>query len=523
MSAFREGEVARASPLNKGGSRGGRSRRFVGFSIAACAFATAPAAAAPPEIRVGSKSFTESVILGEMAVHLSRDAGGVVSHRRGLGGTRVLWNALLVGDLDIYPEYTGTISEEILAGQSVRGEDAIRAALAERDVRMTRPFGFNNTYILGMNEHHAARLGIRTISELRDHPDLRLGFSNEFMARGDGWPSLRARYRLPHKNVRGLEHDLAYRGLEAGSIDVIDLYATDAEIPYYGLRSLADDLNHFPRYDAVLLYRSDLAARAPNVVAALTTLEGRITEEAMSRMNRRAKIDRVDESRVAADYLEAQFGIAATVDVPNRLRRLAKTTREHLALVGVSLTAAILLAVPLGVAAAKWARFGQVILAVVGVVQTVPSLALLVFMVPLLGLGERPAIAALFFYSLLPIVRNTYTGIHDIPNAMRESAQALGLSPAARLWRIELPMASRTILAGIKTASVINVGTATLGGFVGAGGYGEPIFTGIRLDNTGLILEGAVPAALLALIVQGAFDLADRFIVPKGLRLKPIA
>jgi osmoprotectant transport system permease protein len=137
-------------------------------------------------------------------------------------------------------------------------------------------------------------------------------------------------------------------------------------------------------------------------------------------------------------------------------------------------------------------------------------------------LGYPQAVVALFLYSLLPIVRNTYTGLRGISPQLQESAVALGLPPLVRLCRIELPLASRTILAGVKTAAVINVGFATLGGFIGAGGYGEPIFTGIRLNDYGVILEGAVPAAVLALLVQGLFELVDRMVVPKGLRLKAL-
>ena len=154
-----------------------------------------------------------------------------------------------------------------------------------------------------------------------------------------------------------------------------------------------------------------------------------------------------------------------------------------------------------------------------GVIQTIPSLALIVFMIPLLGIGNVPAIVALFLYSLLPIVRNTHTGLKDIPTPVRESAEALGLPRGARLRLVELPMAARSILSGIKTSAVINVGTATLGALIGAGGYGQPILTGIRLNNLELILEGAVPAALLALGVQGAFDLLELILVPKGLRM----
>ena len=183
------------------------------------------------------------------------------------------------------------------------------------------------------------------------------------------------------------------------------------------------------------------------------------------------------------------------------------------------MAAAIVVAIPLGVVAARRPRLGSGILAVAGVIQTIPSLALLVFLIPWLGLGAEPALVALFLYSLLPIIRNTATGLRDIPPSLRESAEALGLPPMARLVQIELPMASRSILAGIKTAAVINVGTATIGALIGAGGFGQPILTGIRRDDLAMILqEGAIPAALLALTVQGAFDLAERFLVPRGLR-----
>ena len=386
---------------------------------------------------------------------------------------------------------------------------------------MSMPIGFNNTYAIGMREQVAGDLGIRTISDLAAHPDLVLGFSNEFMDRGDGWPSLRDRYRLPQTDVRGLQHDLAYRGLESGAIHAMDLYSTDAEIEYYGLRVLEDDLAHFPVYNAVLLYRIDLEQRQPAVVRALLQLEGLIDDKTMAGLNARAKLDRVPEAQIAADFLAASLQVETTVEEVTVIDRLTQRTGEHVTLVLISLAAAILIAVPLGILSARLPRLGQIILGATGVVQTIPALALLVFMIPLLGLGTPPAIAALFLYSLLPIVRNTYTGLHSIPLEIRESAAALGLPSRVRLRLVELPMASRAILAGVKTSAVLTVGFATLAAFIGAGGYGQPIMTGIRLDDTSLILEGAVPAALLALIVQGLFELSERLLVPKGLRLKP--
>ncbi|HKA89975.1 MAG TPA: glycine betaine ABC transporter substrate-binding protein [Haliangiales bacterium] len=470
------------------------------------------ACARDPQVVVGSKVFTEAVVLGEVVTQATRAAGVPARHQRQLGGTQVLWKALRAGEIDAYVEYTGTIAQEIFRGRAVAD---LGAALAAEGVAMSAPLGFNDTYAVGMKEEVAARLGIRTLSDLRAHPELRFGFSNEFLNRADGWPGLRAAYALPQTDVRGLDHDLAYRGLASGALDATDLYSTDAEIRYYGLRVLDDDRAYFPAYRAVVLYRPAIPPRAAGAIAALA---GSIDEAAMRTMNARVKLDRQTEAAVAADFLAAR-GVAASARAETTAERLWATTRDHLGLVAVSLLAAIVLAIPLGILGARRPRVGQVILAVVGVVQTIPSLALLVFMIPILGIGAPPAIVALFLYSLLPIVRNTHAGLCGIPGQTREAAEALGLPAGARLRLVELPMASRSILAGIKTSAVINVGTATLGALVGAGGYGQPILTGIRLSDVGLILEGAIPAAVLALAVQGAFDLVERVVVPRGLRL----
>lgn len=465
-----------------------------------------------PSVAIGSKNFTEAVILGEIGAGLARGQGLAAAHRRQLGGTRILWRALVEGDIDAYAEYTGTLAEELLRMPGADRSELAKA-LAARGLAMTAPPGFDNTYALGMRADRAAALGIATISDLRAHPQLRFGLSNEFMSRADGWPGLRDAYRLPQR-PDGLDHDLAYRGLASGAIDLTDLYSTDAEIPYYALAVLQDDRDYFPAYEAVYLYRADLAQRAPQWVAALQGVAGRIDAATMQRLNGRVKLDRDSEAAVVAGWL----GVAAP-ETRTRASRILQRTREHLALVAISLGLALLVALPLGVLAARRLRLGQVVLTLTGLLQTLPSLAVFVFMIPLFGIGAWPAIAALFLYSLLPIVRNTHAGITGIPRELRETAAAIGLPPRTRLWRIELPLALGTILAGIKTAAVINVGTATLGALIGAGGYGQPILAGIRLDDIGLVLEGAVPAAALALAVQGVFELVERLLTPRGLRI----
>lgn len=473
----------------------------------------------------GSKKFTENIILGAMAAQLWEARGYRARHRAQLGGSRFLWEALRGGEIDAYPEYTGTLVQEILPASagldSSSTREDLRRELRQRGLRMTQPLGFNNTYALGMKEDRAAELGIQTISDLRQHPNLRVAFTNEFMDRGDGWPALRQAYDLPH-DPRGVDHDIAYRGLRSGAVDVIDLYSTDAEIEAYNIRVLEDDQDFFTRYEAVYLYRAGLTERAPGAVQALKALEDQIDAETMTRLNKRSKIDGVDAAKVAARFLNKKIltGSAQTAraDVAGFWARLAQRSREHGVLVGLSLALAVLLAVPLGIAAAKGGLGGQALLLLVGLTYTVPSLALLALMVPPLGLGRVPAVTALFLYSLLPVVWNTYTGLRDIDGPTRASAQALGLSPWAKLRRVELPLAARSILAGVKIAAVINVGTATLGALIGAGGYGQPILTGIRRADLGLILEGTVPAAVMTVLLLGLLEMVERFVLPEGLR-----
>ena len=473
---------------------------------------------APATITVGSKGFTESVILGEMLAQLAGGTGIKANHQSQLGGTRVLWNALLSGEIDAYPEYSGTLLQEILVKENLSSMQQLKQVLATLGLRMTEPLGFNNTYAIGVKNELADRLKLRTISDLRQHPELVLGFGNEFMDRADGWLGLQQRYQLPHQNVRGLDHDLAYRGIESGALHITDLYVTDAEIAYYQLRALEDDRHYFPVYDAVILYRADLEQRTPEVVAMFNQLAGRIDATGMRVLNARVKLQGEAESVVAANFLEDNLDLDINVQIQSDWQRFWKHTREHLVLVGISLTAAIFVAIPLGILAARRPRIGQLVLGIAGILQTIPSLALFVFLIPVLGIGGPPAVVALFLYSLLPIIRNTHAGLNDIPPAITESAQALGLPSRARLRIVELPLATRAILAGIKTSAVINVGTATLAALIGAGGYGQPILTGIRLDDMSLILQGAIPAAALALLAQSLFELIERSLLPRGLR-----
>ena len=454
---------------------------------------------------VGSKKFTEGVILGEMARIALEDAGQPAIHRRELGGSRILWDALLAGEIDIYAEYTGTLRFEILSGEGLASDGDLPAALARHGIRMTPSLGFSNGYALAMRRETAEKLGIDTIGDLADHPALVIAVSNEFVDRADGWRALARAYGLSGLKVHGIDHDLAYRALAAGQIAVTDAYTTDAEIAAYGLKLLRDDRQFFPRYDAVYLYRADTPQPAADV---LSRLAGRISEARMQALNRMVRMDRVPETQAASQALgrAPEDGIKGA----SRWHRILDRTWEHLWLVAIALAGAIAVAIPLGILAARNRRLGGVVISATGILQTIPSLALFVVLIPFLGIGAAPTIAALFLYSLLPIVRNTHAGLTGIAPALIDSADALGLSRRARLKRIELPLALPTIMAGVKTAAIIAVGLATLGAIIGAGGYGQPILTGIRLNDMGLILEGAIPAAVMALAIEALFHFAQR-------------
>jgi osmoprotectant transport system permease protein len=467
---------------------------------------------------IGSKRFTESYVLGEIAKRSLQDAGFTVDHRQGMGGTIILWEALSSGAISAYPEYTGTISEEILKVKGKMSQDTMRAELAKFKIGMGGELGFNNTYALTMRRDRAQQLGISKISDLKQHPELRVGVTHEFLKRQDGWQPLSRRYGLRMKSVRGIDHALGYAALAKNEIDLKDAYSTDAKIAENNLVVLQDDLNFFPQYKAVFLYRLDTPSQA---ITALRKLEGTLDESRMIRLNAEAERTK-NYALAAAVYFGEGARQQAEQDSEPFWPQLMRWTGRHLMLVGVSLALAILIGIPLGIWAGRPGVASQLILGVTGVIQTIPSLALLALLVPVpfLGISPLTAIIALFLYGLLPIVRNTATGLQDIPTPVRESAAALGLEPGAQLTKIFLPMASRTILAGIKTSAIINVGTATIAALIGAGGLGEPIISGLNLNDHATILQGAIPAAILAVLVQWLFDFLDRLLIPRGLRLQ---
>ncbi|MDE2299923.1 MAG: ABC transporter permease subunit [Burkholderiales bacterium] len=508
-------------------------RILIGFAALLVTLSTATAALAAPPVVVGSKRFTESYILGEIVRQTLQAQGIPAELRQGLGNTGILEQALESGAIDVYPEYTGTIVRELLKRPQTSGNPSLAQLnewLAPRGLKVAVPLGFNNTYALAMLESRAAALGITRISDLRkpQAQALRLGLSHEFLERGDGWPALKAAYRLPMAAPDGLDHGLAYEALRAGKVDVIDIYTTDAKVGRYKLRVLQDDLGFFPKYDAVLLMRAGLDARP------LDRLAGKIDAATMIAMNAAVELDGQSFATVAKRFIAGDFSAGSatagaarpgSASAPGATQRqsfvqrlfapdFARLAWQHVTLVFGSLLIAIVVGVPLGIFAWRWPRSSGWVLGAVAVLQTVPSLALLAFLIALLGsIGLVPALVALFLYALLPIVRNTHAGLRGVPEGLAQAALSLGLTPAQCLREVQLPLALPTLMAGVKTAAVINVGTATVAAFIGAGGFGERIVAGLAVNDNAAMLAGALPAAVLALLVQALFDGVERLLV----------
>jgi osmoprotectant transport system permease protein len=504
---------------------------------------TGPARSESRPVIVASKPFGESYLLCEMFAQLLESRGLTVERRPGLGATEIAFGALRTGAIDAYPEYTGTglvailhdsLADSVLTDPRAVFGHVVRRFADEYGVLWLPPLGFQNTYAIAVTRETANKYSLRTLSDLaRESAHLTAGFTADFIGRSDGLVGLSRVYGLHPRAVRPLAPAVKYQALVSGAVDVIDGYSTDGLLARYDLVTLVDDRHFFPPYEAAALVSGKLEKEMPGAIAALTLLSGRLDEKTMRRLNRRVEIDGEDVRAVAADELNVLGligGGRSAVSVERQVhsgfgkymweRRadLASLTLRHLLLVGLALLAAVVVAVPLGLFLERTRRLAEPTIGALGVLQTIPSIALLAFMIPLLGVGVAPALVALWLYALYPIARGTYTGVRDADPEAVAAAEALGTTPVQRLLWVRLPLAAPVIMAGIRTAAVITVGAATLAAFIGAGGLGEPIVAGLALADTRMILSGALPAALLALLVDGALGLVERLIAPAHRR-----
>jgi len=471
-------------------------------------------AAAEPVI-IGSKNFTENYILAEAAAQLLESNGIEVERRLGLNGTKISFEALVNDAIDLYPEYTGTISEVILGDPRLREWQDVAAAIADRELVLLEPLGFDNTYAIAVTRELARKHQLQEISDLKSLPQLRVAFPHEFLNRQDGWPGLRVRYELPQR-VRGIEHGLIYEAMEKGQIDATAVYSTDGEISRAGLVILEDNLGYFPEYRAAFLARNDLP---PDVLSILAALSGRIDNERMQELNRTA-LDRNTSIVEVASMLLTDAGLMDdAVAGPSFLPQLWRNTQRHLKLTLIALALAVFTGVGVAILVHRHEKATHTFLYFAGLMQTIPSIALLALLIPFVGVGQKPAIIALFLYSLLPIARNTVTALQTIPKAYRQVAAAMGMTRRQELRHVLMPLAMPHVLAGIRTAAIISIGTATLAAFIGAGGLGDPIVTGLALNDSSLILRGAIPAACLAILVELLFNALERWLVAPHMRM----
>lgn len=487
-------------------------------------------------IVVASKPFGESYLLAEMAAQLLESEGYRVDRRLGLGATEIAFGALRDGRIDVYPEYTGTGLLAILKQTPVGDPRTAYRIVSEEfqrrfGVRWLPPLGFENTYAIAVRPETSRQYGLRTLSDLaRAAPNLVAGLTPDFIGRADGLPGLRKAYGINPREVRSLLQAVKYQALASGSVDLVDGYSTDGLLSRYNLVVLEDDRRFFPPYEAALLAGPSLLRDIPAAVGVLSRLDGALNESLMRSLNRKVEVDGSPLADVAREGLQLAGVVADTggheVAGPRssiwrylwetRMRILALTGR-HLVLVAVSLLGAILIALPLGLLLERSRGSAESVIRGVGLMQTVPSIALLAFMLPFLGIGLAPALFALFLYSLYPILRNTYTGLRDAAPAAVAAGTALGMTQGQVLRHIRLPLAAPVIMAGIRTAAVINVGTATLAAFIGAGGLGDPIVAGLALADTRMIMSGALPAAILALFVDWSLGMVEKAVKPKGI------
>ncbi len=491
-----------------------------GSLVAVMVLSAFSVAAAAEQIVIGGKIFTESYVLGEIAAQtIESSTHATVTRKLGMGSTGILFEALKSGAIDVYPDYSGTLAEAILKRPDLRSLDDIRQALEPMGLTISASLGFNDTYALAVKEEYAASHGLQFIGDLIPiESGVKAAFSYEFMDRKDGYPGLIGNYHLafdPQK-VNRMEHSLSFQAIDQNIVDLIDVYSTDAKIKKLHLRLLDDNHHYFPVYQAVWVARQSFVDLHPREWQALKGLEGKINEQTMLDMNAQADIQKIGFKQIAAQFLGA-----AAPESEGLWSGVMHRTREHLWLVGVSLLFSVLVGIPLGVMAVRFHAAGQAILLSSALIQTVPSLALLCFLIPVFGVGTKPALAALCLYSLLPVVLNTFTGIRAVNPIHVENARAFGLNRRQILFRVVLPLSSPTLLAGIKTATIVSIGTATLAALVGAGGYGAPIVSGLSLNDVPTILTGAIPAALMALVAHGAFELLGIVLIPAGLRRRP--
>ena len=491
------------------------------------------------KVIIGSKIFTENILLSEiLSILLEENYGFKVIRQFNLGGTKLVFDSLRNAEIDIYPEYTGTGYTMLL---KLSGETNPRKTykivkkqfLKKFQLVWSLPLGFENTYALTVRKSDPRFKKINSIEGLKGQTHLfKIGMDHEFMERKDGFQNFVKKYSLEfEKNyLKTMDQGLMYSALKNKKVDMVMAYSTDGRIKSFNLKALKDNRKFFPSYEVAYLTRSAILQQFPQLKKAFKELEGNITEKEIISLNNQVDQLKYETYQVARNFLiKKNLLIDDLQDLKNdsvidyyisKREYFFKIFYEHILLICVSLFLALLVAIPIGILANYNSKVEKLVFITVNTLQTIPSLALLAIFIPFLGIGFLPAIVTLFIYSLLPIIRNTFEGIKNIDRSFIEAGAGVGLNTIQILRFIQIPLALPVILAGVRTSAVIVVGTATLAAFIGAGGLGDPIFRGIATLNSKLIFLGAVPACLLAIILDRTLTLLEKVMVSKGLKLE---
>lgn len=446
------------------------------------------------EIKIGAKKFTEGnisayLILQELKkINKNLD----IEVLENLGGTGIVTSAIKNKKIDIYIDYTGTLVNSFQTNYK-----NLEQTLYSHNIILGPNLGFNNSYGLAVKANNS----ISRISEISlKH---RVGISHEFFKRNDGYKYLSKAYDLQNVPVT-LEHSLLFQSLNSESLDVIEVYTTDAKILKNNLKVLSDDRDFFSRYDAVVLVNVEFYNKNKKMIDKLfTNIKERFTNKDIIEANYLVEIDglRYDE---AAGKLSGVKLLAKKKE--NVFFEILPYFLEHLKYLVITIFLCVLIGIPIGGFAAKSKAFERVSMTLISIFQTIPSLALLVFLIPLFGLGELTTIIALTLYGLLPIAKSTHSAISNIPKELSEFSDLIRMSKIQKFLLVEIPLAAPEILTGIKITSIATIGVTVIAAFVGAGGLGTLIVTGLSLNKTSLILKGAIPSALMALIVELFFQ-----------------
>jgi osmoprotectant transport system permease protein len=476
-------------------------------------------------IVIGSKNFSEQFILGEiLAQTIEAKTKLKVERKFNLGGTQMVVSALRSKSIDIYPEYTGTslltLLKEPISTNPEATYNKVQALLGKRfGFVQGEPFGFQNVYAVAVRRSDPRMDSIQTntdFAKLTAQENLSMAIVHEFLDRPDGFQHFKEVYNLSmaQSQIIGMDPGLMYTAIHTGQVDSIMAYSTDGRIQAFNLKLLEDDQRAFPPYEAVPLTRVDVLKKHPELKKVFSNLSHLISDDEMIKMNYEVDYEGYLPRNVARNFLIQKGIIQGKLNhqrkpehnffkvLWNKREYVVKLLMQHLMLTTTALALALIISLPLGIILTRARYLDGPVFAFINLLQTIPSLALLGFLIPVMGIGFKPAIMALLLYALLPLVRNTYIGIREVDPSLIEACRGMGLTDLQILKKVELPLALPTIMAGVRTSMVILVGTATLVALIGAGGLGDPIFRGISSVNTNTILLGAVPAAALAITLD---------------------